>query len=356
MKIIFFSKGDRRLPSSRTRAFLISDYLAKRGIESRVYRVKTRAWWNISFSRLYELIRNIKVLVSLKKRDVVFLQRTVHQVDFLLLVLFRKIILRRGYVFDFDDAIFLEKGHADFKTKTIIKYADFVFVGSRFLEEYALKYNQNVHLLTTILNTEDVYVPRPRPKADQEIVIGWTGTPVHFDNMKLLVGPLTKLINEGFPICLLIVGGGDKIPELFKPIKGLRLDVRAFPPSSPVWSDPHEIVKNIQEFDIGVYPLQKTEWNKGKDAYKAKEFMACQVPVIVSAWGENPHIIKEDSNGLLADNEDEWYEKLKYLITDRAYREDLGRKGRKYIEEECSYKVFIPMMLDLINQHTVDGK
>jgi glycosyltransferase involved in cell wall biosynthesis len=351
MKIVFFTKGDRRLPSSRTRAFLFSDYLQKRGFDSSVYHVQTRAWWNVSVARVKEFVRNARVLFSVGKEDVVFLQRTVHQVDFLILVFLRKFLLRRGYVFDFDDAIFLEKGHADLKTRTVVKYANVVFAGSRFLEEYAKRFNKNVYVMTTVINTEDIFVPRPKSEKSKEIVIGWTGTPVHYDNMKLLVEPLKRLIADGLSIQLKLVGGGDKIPELFKTIKGLNLVVHSFPPTSTVWSDPREIVKHIQTFDIGVYPLQKTEWNKGKDTYKAKEFMACAVPVIVSVWGENPYIIKEDINGLLADTEEEWYEKLKHLITDEKYRKELGQKGRTYIENECSFKAFVPMMLERIKEH-----
>lgn len=349
MKIIFFTKGNRNLPSSRTRAFLISDYLRRNGYESECYHVKTRPIWETSHARLSEFMRNFSILWSLKKKDVLFLHRTVYQTDFFLLVLARKFLLNRGYTFDFDDAIFLEKGNCATKTRIMIKYADIVIVGSHFLKEYAQQYNKNVYIITTILDTENTHKPyEPKHiRGKRDIIIGWTGTPVHLDNMKLLVYPLTRLVNEGYSIKLLLLGGGEKISNLFKDIKGLKLSVVPVLP----WNEPREVVRFIQNFDIGVMPLQKTEWNKGKDAYKAKEFMACGVATIVSAWGENPYIVKNGVNGLLADNEEQWYQSLKKLIDNSIYREKIARGGRVYTETKCSFKVFIPKMLEIIRQY-----
>ncbi|MCE9629056.1 MAG: glycosyltransferase family 4 protein [Candidatus Vogelbacteria bacterium] len=351
MKIIFFTKGDRRLPSSRTRAFLISDYLKKTlGVDSDVYHIKTRAWWDISRARFLENYRNLKILWHLNKEDVVVLQRTVHQVDFMVLILLRRFLFGRGYAFDFDDAIFLEKGSSNTKTSLIIKYADVVLAGSEFLKNYALKYNLNSHVFTTVIDTENIFKPDLNKTDLVEVVIGWTGTPVHYNNMLLLVEPLKRLIADGLSIRLLLVGGGEEIPKIFRNIKDLNLTVISVPPTSGMWTEPREIVRYIQNFDIGVYPLEKTEWNKGKDVYKAKEFMACGVPIVVSDWGENPRLIKEGVNGFLADGSDEWYQKLKSLITDKKLRTQVAANGRSFMENDCSFKVFVPKLLDLLNK------
>lgn len=351
MKIVFFAKSTRKLPSSRTRAYIISDYLRSIGYDTEIYQITTMPWWNISVGRLRELVRNAKILFSMKKGDTLFLQRTVHQLDFILLVLIRKWLLRRGYVFDFDDAIYLEKGHSDFKTRTMIHNASLVFPSSRKLLEYALKHNKNAHIITTLLDTEKVYVPRTDKSEHSEIVIGWTGNPGHYENMKLLVGPLKRLAREGLPFRFMIAGGGDKIPELFRGIPGLDLVVAPIPPSSPLWGDPREIVKYIQTFDIGVVPLQKTEFNAGKDSYKPKEYMACGVATVASAWGENHYIVKDKEYGLLADTEDDWYNALKLLIVNREERSRIAAGGRNYVCTESSLKAIVPEMMKLIERH-----
>jgi glycosyltransferase involved in cell wall biosynthesis len=294
-----------------------------------------------------DFVTNAKLLADIGKDDVLFLHRTVHQLDFMLLVFIRKFIFGRGYAFDFDDAIFLEKGHADAKTKLIIRHADVVFCGSRFLEEYAKRFNKNVHVITTVLDTNYVHIPYEGKRDLPETVIGWTGTPVHLDNMRLLVPALTKLAAEGYPIRVQLLGGGPKIAELFAAIPGLKLTAIPLLPSAGIWAEPREVVRYLQNFDIGVMPLEKTEWNKGKDAYKAKEYMACGVATVVSPWGENPYIVHDGENGLLADD-DEWYEKFKKLIDDKTYRAELAARGRKYTEEECSFAVFVPKILEIL--------
>ena len=351
MKIIFFSKGDRRLPSARTRAYLISDYLKTKGYDSTVYQVKTRAWWSLSGARSKELLRNIKVLWSLNKGDLLVLQRTVHQVDFLLLIMIRKYIFRRGYIFDFDDAIFLEKGHAKLKTNWIIRNADLVTPGAVFLKEYAEKLNKHVYLTTTFIDTDNIFFPYKGKRDSDELVIGWTGTPVHYDNMKLLVEPLTRLVNEGHKIRLQLVGGGDRIPTLFKDIPGLKLTTIVHPPSSGIWSEPREVGRYIQNFDIGIYPLQKTEWNKGKDTYKAKEYAGCRVPMIMSNWGENPHIVKDGVDGVLMD-EDGWYPALKKMISDPMYREKMADGARNFAVRLCSFDTHIPPLIEEMKKYS----
>lgn len=350
MRIVFFTKGTRKLPSARTRVWLIADYLKAEGTDAEVFHVQTRAWWNVSTARLKEIVRNIRALAALKKEDIVFLQRTVHQVDFLLLILLRKWLFGRGYVFDFDDAIFLEKGSADMKTRLIIKNADLVFAGAEFLKEYADRYNSNVHVVTTSIDTTNIFAPDGTPHDLSEIVVGWTGTPVHYENMKLVVEPVRRLVNEGHNLRLLLVGGGDEIPTLFQGIEGLNLEVIRRPPSDPFWTNPKNIAIEIRRFDIGIYPLQKTEWNKGKDTYKAKEFMGCGVPVVMSNWGENPLLIRNGEQGLLVD-EDGWYDALKKLIVDEEYRAALAQRGRAWVDTECSFKKYVPYMLELMSRH-----
>lgn len=348
MRFVLFAKGDRKLPSARTRAWMLADYLCSIGKEAECYHVVTRPWWQLSAARIRENWRNACLLLGAKKEDVVFLQRTVHQIDFMVLVFLRRFILGRGYVFDFDDAIFLEKGHADFKVGLILKYADTVFTSSDSLKEYADRFNAHVHIVSAALDTDSIYTQRAEPQRDY-VVIGWTGTPVHLDNMKLIVPAMTRLAAESVPIQLELLGGGDDIATLFKSIPNLNLVAHSFPPSAPIWGDTKEVVKYLQNFDIGLMPLQPTEWNKAKDAWKAKEYMACGIAAAVSAWGENPKVIVDGVNGVLV-NDDEWYEKLKQLIEDSPYRKQVASGGREYIENNYSYRVLTERMLAWIDE------
>jgi len=344
MRIVFCTKGDRMLPSSRTRAHLIADYLQTQGYEAESHHIKTRPWWNISKERFLDIGINWQIIFSAGKGDILYLHKATDQFDFMVLVLLRKWMWRREYIFDFDDAIYLPSINRRIKTALMVKNAEAVIVGSHFLQEYALQYNKNSHVISAPIDTEDVYMPAEQKSDDGKVRIGWTGTPVHYENMKLLIRPLERLVKEGFKIVFVQLGGGDKIYELVSSVKGLPVE---FVPTLP-WDKPKEVVKYIQKFDIGVMPLQKTELNRGKDAWKAKEYMGCGVATVLSNWGENPYVVTNNVNGLLVDTEEDWYAAFKKLITDVDYRKEIGDAGRAHMEAEYSYKSFMPKLLKFI--------
>lgn len=334
------------LPSSRTRAHLVADYLRAHGYATESHHIKTRAITELSIDRFRELLRNTRLLASLRRDDILYLHKMIYQADFMLLVLMRKILFRRGYIFDFDDAIWLDKGHAAaFKTRLMLRHADLVVAGSHFIQEYALTYNPNSHVMTSLMDTETVY--RVADRLENKVpIIGWTGTPVHYENMQLLIGPLQHLVAEGYRIQFLQLGGGRRICDLLQSVEGLTVTYLDNLP----WDKPAEIVKYMQRFDIGVMPLQKTEWNRGKDTWKAKEYMACGVATILSDWGENPYVVRQGEDGILVDSAEEWYAAFKRLLDDPAYRRELGLRGRKRMEATCSYASFVPSLEHLLGR------
>jgi glycosyltransferase involved in cell wall biosynthesis len=351
MKILFFAKGDRRLPSSRTRVYIVSDYLREHGHETEVLQVITRPWWNVSFARLRDLIRNTARLFGSSRDEVVLLQRTIHQIDFILIVLLWHWITGRPYVFDYDDAIFLDKGHSDFKMQLLLKNAALVFASSRALLAYAQKYTEHAFILATTIDTDTVYVPRSSRETGAKVVIGWIGSPSHLANMRLVVEPIARLVASGTPFRLMIVGGGDDIPALFSSIDRLDIEVVRIPPDSPLWKDPHNYVPYLQQFDIGLVPLEKTEFNAGKDSHKIKEYMGCAVATVASAWGEHFYMVEDGKTGRLVDTADDWYTALSSLITNAEERERLASEGRAYICRESSLEGVVPKMLDLMQQY-----
>jgi|GEM_PF-2656749 len=344
MRILIFTKGDRQLASSRVRAHLVADYLRTIGIDAESYHVKTRPWWKLSIERLKECWQNLQLLLSLRHGDVLYVQRAIYQLDFLIMVLIRR-FLGGQYVFDFDDAIFLEKGHVKEKLNLALRFASMVIVCNDFLRDYSLRYNKNVFVIPSSLNTEHIYVPNPNPRSGR-IKIGWTGTPGHYENVKLLLTPLQRLVDEGYPIEFVQVGGGEQINQLLASVKGLSLTFV----SKLAWDDPRQVASYVREFDIGVTPLQKTEFNRGKDAGKTKEYLACKVAVIASNWGANANVITSGVNGLLVDTEEDWYQAFKRLVTDEPYRMKIAEEGRRYIENTNSFKVMMPKLLGLLKE------
>src|SRR5678815_5896191 len=95
-------------------------------------------------------------------------------------------------------------------------------------------------------------------------------------------------------------------------------------------------LEDLSEIDIGMMPLPDDRWSKGKCGLKALQFMALGIPTICSPVGVNTDIIQDNQNGLLADSEHEWVEKMSQLITSPEMRDRLGRAGRATVEEKYS--------------------
>jgi len=103
------------------------------------------------------------------------------------------------------------------------------------------------------------------------------------------------------------------------------------------WSAEKE-VDDLCNIDIGIMPLPNDEWAKGKCGLKGLQYMALEIPTVMSAVGVNTEIIQDGKNGLLARNNTEWIEKLSLLINNKDLRNKLGKEGRKTVETKYSVK------------------
>jgi glycosyltransferase involved in cell wall biosynthesis len=95
-------------------------------------------------------------------------------------------------------------------------------------------------------------------------------------------------------------------------------------------------IDDLSEIDIGIMPLPDDEWSKGKCGFKGLQYMAMEIPTVMSAVGVNKEIIEDGSNGFLASTENEWIEKLSLLIESKELRNKFGVNGRKTVVEKYS--------------------
>ena len=348
-KIYFFVSGSRNLGSSRVRAYMISDRLGGYGIESSVRRVTTRPWWNFSIDRFRDFYENFKILLSVrKKKDVIFLQKTIAQLDFIFLILFFRFFFGKGYFFDFDDAIFLNSRKIALKTSFLCKYAKGVVVGSRYLHDFAVKFNKNTILIPTSV---DVLKYSVKKNKNKKIVLGWVGTAkAHYENLRILKPVFEELMKRNFNFEFVLIGAAKNqdVYNLFNSIEGLNISYV----DQLDWSNPKNVIELIQNFDIGLMPLEDSEWNKGKCAFKAVEYMACGIPVIISNVGENKFLVKSGIDGFIVNNTSQWVDTILYLAKEEGKRIEIGLRGRGNIEKQYSYQENIPKLISFLNKNS----
>jgi len=107
-------------------------------------------------------------------------------------------------------------------------------------------------------------------------------------------------------------------------------------------------VNNLRNFDIGIMPLTDDDWAKGKGGYKLLQYMAMGIPCCASPVGINKQLIVEGSTGFLVNGQEDWFDKLSYLIENKSIRDKMGMNGRKRVKEFYSLEVAANKFTDII--------
>ncbi len=237
--------------------------------------------------------------------------------------------LARAIIYDVEDNIISEQkldqsDHPDSlirrlkgtgKAKFLIRTADHVITSSPFLNDYCLAINTNkaCTYISSSIDT-DRFLPTNRYSNDTPVIIGWTGTfssKIYLD----LIAPIFQKLATRVDFTLKVIGNFEY------DLPGVTLEVVQ-------WSAEHE-VRDLQTFDIGVYPLPIDDWVLGKSGLKAIQYMAFALPCVATEVGTTPMLIESGVNGWLVRSDEEWLEALESLVRDPALRKKLGQAARK---------------------------
>jgi len=352
-RILFLSPYPHGIgPSQRFRFEQYLDFIS----DEYLYTQKTfwdKKAWEILFSdnnfliKIYYLIiafsKRLAMLLTLYKYDLVFIHREVAQIGPPIFEWLIKFIFRKKIIYDFDDAIwhlnYSDKNKivrffkSPWKVKYICKWSDATIVGNNFLADFAKKHSKNTYVIPTTINT-NYHKPRNNRNNKTPLTIGWTGTLTTLKHIDLLISTLKK-IESSFNTHFLVIS--NEKPTL--DIKNLNFIN---------WNKETEI-QDLQKIDIGIMPLYDNEWEKGKCGFKGLQYMALEIPTIMSPIGVNTEIIEDEENGFLANSDNEWFDKLSLLIKDQELRIKLGKAGRKAIIKKYSVEANKQTYLDIIN-------
>jgi glycosyltransferase involved in cell wall biosynthesis len=111
----------------------------------------------------------------------------------------------------------------------------------------------------------------------------------------------------------------------------------------------------LQKFDVGIMPLEDTDWNRGKCGFKLIQYLAVGAAAVASPVGVNPEIVRDVETGYLAYDTEEWKDRLISLIEDRALRLRMGRSGRERVERCYSLNAIMPSLVDILQRGAATG-
>lgn len=242
-------------------------------------------------------------------------------------------VFKIKYIVDYDDAVFhtydqhktkLIRRLFSNKIKNVMSFSYKVICGNKYILDYAKtsKASNLVYLPTVVSNKRySRFLKKNQSNKNDKIVIGWIGTPYTSKHLYIYISLFEKISKE-LNVCFRFIGlkkGSFKYKE-FEFID---------------WSEESE-VSHISSFDIGIMPLNDDSFSKGKCAYKLIQYMALSIPVIGSPVGANEQVIKQNTNGFLANSLNDWEFYLKKLILDSDLRKKMGNEGRKIFLDNFS--------------------
>lgn len=344
MKVLFIAPyPTAEAPSQRFRYEQYFSLLTKHGVSYDVSTFLDKKAWGILyhpghfFSKVSALIRGymrrVRIIFSLRKYDVVFIHREVIPFGPPIFAWLITRVFKKYTIFDFDDAIWIPNASENnskltmiFKrfnnTADICKWANVVSVGNRYLAEFAKKYNDNVVINPTTIETDDHH--NVIKKHDNPVfVIGWTGS-----------HSTVKYLNDLYPI---LVKLESKYNFEFHVIADVAPKFQLKSMRFVKWNKENEI-EDLLKFNIGVMPLPDDIWSKGKCGFKALQYMALGIPAIVSNVGVNADIVDHEVNGFVCSSPEEWEKYLELSLSNPKLVEELSLHTRSKIVDNYSVK------------------
>ena len=338
MKILFLAPYPKRhAPSQRFRFEQYFKLLEESGIDYRFQAFLDEKTWHVLYKQGFAIqkalgiikgfFRRIGMLFTLQQYDKVFIHREAAPVGPPIIEWCIVKIFKKEIVYDFDDAIWLEntsaensiasklKWHA--KVGSICKWSQTISTGNAYLADYAKHFNSNVVINPTTIDTNRRHLPAYHK--NQKPVIGWTGTHSTAKYLKEILAPL-KEFSEQFEFIYI----SNKAPDFELPNL-----------SFIKWNRASEIT-DLNRIDIGIMPLADDEWAKGKCGFKALQYMALEIPALVSPVGVNKEIVDHCINGFHCRTSSEWKERIVELLNDPELRTRMGKQGREKVIAQYS--------------------
>ncbi len=345
VRVLFLTLYPEPAASPRYRVLQYLPYLREKGVNCTVMSalkpeeyesLSRRAREGRAFRyHAVELRRRVWQLLRSRAYDIVFVQKAIMSTYVKPMATLLQWRARR-VVYDIDDAVNIAapvrlsgiwRGMEDAgQINKVMARASLVIAGNGWLKSVAEAAGARAELLPTVVDTARFVPAEDSPETYR---VGWMGGPSTCENLKPIAEILSDI--EDAEVCLV---GAD--PEQVT-IQGAKYRI---------WSLESE-VREVQAFSVGLMPLPKDEWSRGKCALKAIQYMACGVPCVATPYGAVCDVIEHDVNGLFADSPSEWKDALERL-RNPGLRARLGAAARETVETRYSLATAAPRMHELL--------
>ncbi len=244
--------------------------------------------------------------------------------------------LGSAFAIDIDDAIHLryaEHRHTIVRTllgtkiRNIMARSRVVIAGNEHLADIARGSGAATVVMVPTVVPLSSY-PRANVHERDSLTVGWIGSPKTVHYLQELIPTLESL---DFDISLRVIGA--------------RVDT-TLPTETIAWSEATE-ASEIARCDVGIMPLSGSNWDLGKCAYKAIQYMAAGRPVIASRVGANRQVIENGVTGFTVEAVDGWRTRL-HQLRDPDLRRSLGEAARHAVASRYCVEAQTPILANAL--------
>ena len=163
----------------------------------------------------------------------------------------------------------------------------------------------------------DHYAPKRDYAIGSPLRLCWSGTPSSYRYLDLLREPLRRL--------------GRIMPYEMTVMSRTRFKF-ADPTINDRWLPFSHVEEQqlFQDSDIGLMPLPDGPYERAKENYKTKIYLASGLPIVASPVGMNNKLIVHGKRGMLAATTDDWVEAVRTFAASESMRKQHGRMGRAF--------------------------
>ena len=282
--------------------------------------------WRVSFVDINQFEES-KIVEMASHFDIVYLLK----VASLELVEKIKSSTRSQIIFDLTDALW-KPYHRQYgwgNLEKILMLVDVIFSENEYICSYGRRFCSRVYSIPACTQVErfDMMRDQVPERNDGKIRIGWVGSMGTVTAIDKIKQPLIYLFEHYSNLELRLLGcDTNPLSDI------LTANVSIVPQY-----DEDRMIWEFLQMDIGVYPPPlDLEDYAVRGALKGMLYMTAGIPTVCQNAGDCVNIIQDNINGMLANTEEEWRQKLETLILSPDLRWEMGQRAQSSIRQEHS--------------------
>lgn len=252
-------------------------------------------------------------------------------------------------VFDLADALWKEhhrvQGWRDLDA--ILALADSLTSDNRHVAEYGRRLHKTPAIVPMATQIEEFDARRDSLPVDRgdRVRIGWVGSQGTVGALARIEQVLQRLADRHPNLELRVLGADE---HALPCIKGLSI-------SALKTYTEADMIREVLQMDVGVHPVPiDLEDYIMRGGMKAFVYMSAGIPAVCQNAGECADVIRDGVTGMLAADEQEWFEKLDLLIRSPELRRRIGLQSVEAVRPNHSLEAVARSLADALDSVTRD--